>query len=92
VRLTTHLHLVLRSKNAWIYTSTSPYVFMSWCLVKPRDYLYLTSSIGHNPIRLYVTYEIEKASLNNARERNIKPDVRLYSNVAITVNHWLGGI
>jgi len=24
VKLTTHLHLVLRSKNAWSYTSTSP--------------------------------------------------------------------
>jgi len=24
-------------KNAWIYTSTLPYVFMVWCLVKPRD-------------------------------------------------------
>jgi len=23
-------------KNAWSYTSTSPYVFMAWCLVKHR--------------------------------------------------------
>jgi hypothetical protein len=24
-------------KNAWSYTSTSPYAFMAWCLVKHRD-------------------------------------------------------
>jgi len=30
VKLTTHLHLVPRRKNAWSYTSTPEYVFMSW--------------------------------------------------------------
>jgi len=25
------------AKNAWIYNSTSPYVFVAWCLVKRRD-------------------------------------------------------
>jgi hypothetical protein len=25
-------------KYAWSYTSTPPYVFMSWCLIKHRDY------------------------------------------------------
>jgi hypothetical protein len=24
-------------KNVWRYTSTPPYVFMAWCLVKQRD-------------------------------------------------------
>jgi hypothetical protein len=24
-------------KNAWSYTSTSPYVFMEWCLVRKKD-------------------------------------------------------
>jgi hypothetical protein len=37
VKLTTHLHLVPRSNNAWSYTSTPQYVFMVWCLVKHRD-------------------------------------------------------
>jgi hypothetical protein len=36
VKLITHLHLVLRSKNTWSYTSTPQYVFMVWCLVKHR--------------------------------------------------------
>jgi hypothetical protein len=31
VRLTTHLHLVPRSKNEWSYTSTTQYGFMAWC-------------------------------------------------------------
>jgi hypothetical protein len=34
VKLTTHLHLVPRSKNAWSYTSTPQYAFMAWCSVK----------------------------------------------------------
>jgi hypothetical protein len=37
VKLTTHLYIVSRSKNAWCYTSTPQYIFMSWCLVKHRD-------------------------------------------------------
>jgi hypothetical protein len=36
VKLTTHLHLVPRSKNALRYTSTPLYVFVTWCLVKRR--------------------------------------------------------
>jgi hypothetical protein len=24
-------------KNAWLYTSTPPYYFMAWCLVKHMD-------------------------------------------------------
>jgi hypothetical protein len=28
---------VPRSKDEWSYTSTPPYVFMAWCLVKRRD-------------------------------------------------------
>jgi hypothetical protein len=34
VKLTTHLHLVPRSKNAWSYTSTPQYAFMVWLSVK----------------------------------------------------------
>jgi hypothetical protein len=37
VKLTTHLHLVPRSKNEWSYTSTPHYAFMAWCLVKHRN-------------------------------------------------------
>jgi hypothetical protein len=34
-------------KNTWSYTSTPPYVFMAWCLVKYRDNftLYFTISV-----------------------------------------------
>jgi hypothetical protein len=34
VKLTTHLHLVPRSKTERSYTSTPQYAFMAWCLVK----------------------------------------------------------
>jgi len=34
--MTTYLHLVLRSKNAWSYTSTPQYVFMEWFMAKQR--------------------------------------------------------
>jgi hypothetical protein len=37
MKLTTHLHLVRRSRNVWSYTSTPQYAFMAWCLVKHRD-------------------------------------------------------
>jgi hypothetical protein len=32
-------------KNAWNYTSTPPYVFMAWCLVKHRDLTLLAHSL-----------------------------------------------
>jgi hypothetical protein len=34
-------HLVPRSKNEWIYTSTPQYAFMAWCSVKAQGQLYL---------------------------------------------------
>jgi hypothetical protein len=33
-KLTTHLHLVLRSKNEWSYIFTPQYAFIAWCLIK----------------------------------------------------------
>jgi hypothetical protein len=36
VKLTTHLHLVLRSRMHGAIPPLSQYVFMSWCLVKHR--------------------------------------------------------
>jgi hypothetical protein len=46
VKLTTHLQLLPRSKNAWSYTSTSQYAFVAWCSVESTGitlqlYLYL---------------------------------------------------
>jgi len=37
VKMTNHLYLVPRSKNAWSYTSTPQYAFVAWCLAKHRD-------------------------------------------------------
>jgi hypothetical protein len=33
-RLTTHLHLMPRSKEWWSYTSTRWHVLMAWCVIK----------------------------------------------------------
>jgi hypothetical protein len=41
VKLTTHLHLVPRSKNEWNYTSAPQYAFMVWCLVKVQGQIYI---------------------------------------------------
>jgi hypothetical protein len=34
VKLTTHLHLLPKSKNEWSYTSIPQYTFMAWFSVK----------------------------------------------------------
>jgi hypothetical protein len=57
VKLATGLHLVPRSKNAWIYTSTPQYVFMACCLVKHRDNFTLP---------LYVKTQVRTLDLPNA--------------------------
>jgi hypothetical protein len=44
VKLTTYLHLVLRSKYEWRYTPTPQYAFMAWFSVKKhRDNFTFTS-------------------------------------------------
>jgi hypothetical protein len=30
-----------RAKNEWSYTSTPPYAFIAWCLVKAQEQLYV---------------------------------------------------
>jgi hypothetical protein len=37
MKLTTHLHIVPKTKNEWSYTSTTQYAFIVWCLIKHRD-------------------------------------------------------
>jgi hypothetical protein len=62
VKLTTHLHLVPRSKNEWSYTSTPQYVFMEWCLVKHRDNFTFTfiSSVLMYELSPSITAPVEK--------------------------------
>jgi hypothetical protein len=47
LKLTTHLHLVQRSKNAWSYTSAPQYAFMAWCLVKDRHFHSTCDILSH---------------------------------------------
>jgi hypothetical protein len=56
VKLTTHLHLVLRSKNAWSCISTPPIRFMAWCLVKHRDnFTFTLLSLSCNKLFLLIS-------------------------------------
>jgi hypothetical protein len=41
MKLTTHLHLVPRTKNEWRCTSSPQYALMAWCSVKAQGQLYL---------------------------------------------------
>jgi hypothetical protein len=52
VKLTTHLHLVPRSKNEWSYTSIPQYAFMAWCSVEAQGQLYLYLN-PHNADKLH---------------------------------------
>jgi hypothetical protein len=45
VKLTTHLHLVSKSKIRWSYTSIPQYVLLAWRLVKHRDNFTFTFTI-----------------------------------------------
>jgi hypothetical protein len=45
-KLTTHVHLVLKSKNEWSLNLLPQYAFMAWCLVKAQGQFYLTFTLG----------------------------------------------
>jgi hypothetical protein len=36
----------VEGENVWSYTSTSPYVFMAWCLIKQTDSSTLSHTLG----------------------------------------------
>jgi hypothetical protein len=61
----THLHLVPRSKNAWSYTSTPPYIFLAWCLAKHRVTLpfYDQSNVFFSPHECYVSCPCHRLDL-----------------------------
>jgi hypothetical protein len=48
VKLTTHLHLVLRSRIRGAIPPLPQYVFMAWCLVKHGDSLTFTFTLPTN--------------------------------------------
>jgi hypothetical protein len=64
-------------KNAWSYTSTSPYVFIAWCLVKHRDFTFLPL-----PWRLevqvheFLTLELHGGEWSASHPRRSDPGVR----------------
>jgi hypothetical protein len=59
---------VPRSKNGWSYTSTPPYAFTAWYLVKAQEQLYLLPFI----ILLVVWYGCEPCSLTLREEHKLR--------------------
>jgi len=53
-----------KCKNAWSYTSTFPYVFMTWCLVKHRNSFIFTffSGVNFATIQFYLRQKNMKAN------------------------------
>jgi hypothetical protein len=45
-------------KNAWSYTSTPPYVFLVWCLVKHRDNNFTSTLLGFHGFQSQQTHAI----------------------------------
>jgi hypothetical protein len=70
-KLTTHPHLVPRSKNECSYTSTPQYAFMAWCLAKAQGqlYLYLLTFTNQEMIMILKKVNSEKALMHRYTQR-----------------------
>jgi hypothetical protein len=82
VKLTTRLHLVPKSKNAWSYTSTPQYAFMEWCLVKHRDHFTFTLSMMNN----LCCFSLLFLPVPTARRRIVKVGVKAQTFLISTLN------
>jgi hypothetical protein len=68
MKLTTHLHLVPRSKNAWSHTSTPQYAFMAWFLVKIQGQIYLYLLHKHSisfPLKMVGDTKLSSSNVNS---------------------------
>jgi hypothetical protein len=81
VKLSTYLHRVPRSKNAWSYTSTPQYAFMAWCSVKKSTGTTL-------PLALLLEKRYVSAGINLSRPRWNRKLLEYKS--SITIVRFLG--
>jgi hypothetical protein len=66
VKLTYHFHLVPRSKNVWICTSTPQYVFVAMCLVNHRDFTFTFAIKIYGRVELHFqAFLTSKMKMNN---------------------------
>jgi hypothetical protein len=97
VKLTTHLHLVPRSKNEWSYTSTPQYALMAWCSVKAQGQLYFTllyfnppqHSILKNP-HSYAPFIQNKSHAKGPAHCNGPKQYKLNTEFQVVKRHSLG--
>jgi hypothetical protein len=66
-------------KNAWSYTSTTPYVFMAWCLVKHRHNFtfHLTVTKKNTALVLLKTTLCNKRQMTQYSQKSlqVRPDL-----------------
>jgi hypothetical protein len=70
MKLTTHFHLVQRSKNAWSYTSTPHYVFMACLYI----YINICSIVGVGAV-MYSAHRTCGAGLNVRNTEHTFPEL-----------------
>jgi hypothetical protein len=88
VKLTTHLHLVLRSKYEWSCKSILQYAFMAWCSVKAQGQLYLYPLPGI--ARVPDTWKYKSGVLPLCQGRESGPFIRTTPPNVMTRKEFLG--
>jgi hypothetical protein len=86
VKLTTHLHLVPRSKNDGAIPPLLQYAFMVWCLVKstgttlPLPFTFIDPNLIYtsNVTRFTVLHTFDKALSNKPISINVYSDIKVY--------------
>jgi hypothetical protein len=62
VKLTTHFHLVPRSKNAWSYISTHPIRLHAWRLIKTQDVFMTKYLVNQRDNLMYLSLSFRNIS------------------------------
>jgi hypothetical protein len=82
---------MLRSKNAWSYTSTAHYVFIAWCLVKHKGNFAFTLYAEYYPhIEVQIHGEREQYVLQNRKKYRRNLPIRIITMLEIfwySTNH-----
>jgi hypothetical protein len=84
VKLTTHLHLVSRSKNAWSYTSNPQYALMAWHSVKKQhrdNFTFTLPATKYKRVSLLPSNTFTNFAPKNLIERDNMGDLGVYDRI-----------